>query len=167
MGGWPEKVATSNVSGYIILFTYRYCHRGNNSIYWRIWYVWRWMFSPVSPVHSAWVLVTSMGAIETAGCSSIAGLWKSCGCTASNVWKVVFNIYMHNNCCCEISSRLTIQERRRRLRDTDELRWDGHGGASFSTECCHDNPNQFAQMLKLYLQPQEVSLTYMVICLTT
>ena len=41
-----------------------------------------------SPVHSAWVLVTNLGAVETAGCSCIAGQGKSCSHTASILWKV-------------------------------------------------------------------------------
>ncbi len=41
-----------------------------------------------SPVHLAWVLVTSLGAVEAAGCSCIAGLGKSCSHAASILWKV-------------------------------------------------------------------------------
>ncbi|CAM4571257.1 unnamed protein product [Leuciscus chuanchicus] len=41
-----------------------------------------------SPHHSAWVLVSSLGSVETTGCSCIAGLGRSCSHAASILWKV-------------------------------------------------------------------------------
>lgn len=38
--------------------------------------------------HSAWVLVSSSGLVETTGCSCIAGLRRSCSHAASILWKV-------------------------------------------------------------------------------
>ncbi|KAL2103352.1 hypothetical protein ACEWY4_000220 [Coilia grayii] len=40
------------------------------------------------PSHSAWVLVTTEGVVETTGCSCIAGLGKSCSHAAAILWKV-------------------------------------------------------------------------------
>lgn len=41
-----------------------------------------------SDVHSAWILTTSAGTIETAGCSCVAGQGKSCSHAAAILWKV-------------------------------------------------------------------------------
>lgn len=41
-----------------------------------------------SASHSAWVLVSASGAVETTGCSCIAGLGQSCSHAAAILWKV-------------------------------------------------------------------------------
>lgn len=41
-----------------------------------------------SPCHSAWVLLSKQGSVETTGCSCIAGLGRSCSHAASILWKV-------------------------------------------------------------------------------
>ncbi len=41
-----------------------------------------------SSTHSAWVLISKQGSVETTGCSCIAGLGRSCSHAASILWKV-------------------------------------------------------------------------------
>ncbi len=41
-----------------------------------------------SPTHSAWVLISKQGSVETTGCSCIADLGRSCSHAASILWKV-------------------------------------------------------------------------------
>ena len=46
-------------------------------------------------VHSAWVLTTANGTIETAGCSCIAGQGKSCSHAAAILWKVSTHLVLN------------------------------------------------------------------------
>ena len=41
--------------------------------------------------HTAWVLVTSAGVVETAGCACVAGQGESCSRAGTILWKVSLN----------------------------------------------------------------------------
>ncbi|XP_015260755.1 PREDICTED: uncharacterized protein LOC107105150, partial [Cyprinodon variegatus] len=45
-----------------------------------------------SDAHSAWILTTSTGTVETAGCTCVAGLGKSCSHAAAILWKVQYAV---------------------------------------------------------------------------